>query len=324
MMGEYGKPGNTFSIRIEPDEDGFVGKECPNPDCRGYFKAVPGTGIADTPNCHCPYCGHTAPNDQFFTKEQIEYAQSVVVRGIMGDLQKRLKKLEFVQKPSHGFGIGVSLQVKTGSLPPIHYYREKRLETEVVCDSCTLRYSVYGVFAFCRDCGCHNSLQVLNKNLELVDKMLEVAADMETDMAKRLIENALEDCVSAFDGFGREICRIHAKQATDPPKAERVSFQNLDGARRQVNELFGFDIAVDETADEWEAAVRSFQKRHLLAHKMGVADQEYVKRTGDRTIVKGQRIVVTADEVRSIARLLAILAEDLMRQLSMTNGENAP
>ena len=30
---------------------------------------------------------------------------------------------------------------------PIRQYREKRLETEVVCDRCTLHYAIYGVFA---------------------------------------------------------------------------------------------------------------------------------------------------------------------------------
>ena len=29
----------------------------------------------------------------------------------------------------------------------IHHYREKELETEVVCERCSLRYAIYGVFA---------------------------------------------------------------------------------------------------------------------------------------------------------------------------------
>ena len=32
-----------------------------------------------------------------------------------------------------------------------------------------------------------------------------------------------------------------------------------------------------------------FQKRHLIAHKLGVADQEYVNRSGDRNAVPGGR-----------------------------------
>ena len=94
------------------------------------------------------------------------------------------------------------MKLKTGRQPPIHYYRERQLETEVVCTNCTLRYSVYGVFAYCPDCGQHNSVQILEKSLEVVGKMLEMATRAEKVLAERLIENALEDCVSTFDGLG--------------------------------------------------------------------------------------------------------------------------
>ena len=140
----------------------------------------------------------------------------------------------------------------------------------------------YGVFAFCPDCGLHNSLQILSKNLELAVKMLDMAATAEADLASRLIENALEDCVSAFDGFGREVCRVHARKSTDPAKAEKISFQNLEGARQNLSVLFNIDLAAGLASDEWKAAVQGFQKRHLFAHKMGVVDEEYIRRTGDK------------------------------------------
>ena len=80
-----------------------------------------------------------------------------------------------------------------------------------------VRYLYYriAVFAFCPDCGLHNSLQILSRNLELVGKMLAVATTVEADLGQALVENALEDCVSAFDGFGREICCIHADKSSD-------------------------------------------------------------------------------------------------------------
>jgi hypothetical protein len=201
------------------------------------------------------------------TKEQIEYAKSVVIRKITDAVHKDLKNLEFDHKPKGGFGIGISMKVKPGRPTPIHYYREKQLETEVVCINCTLRYSVYGVFAFCPDCGQHNSLQILDKNLEVVGKMLELAAGAERAVAERLIENALEDCVSAFDGFGRELCRIHANRARNPGKAEKTNFQNLEGARPAYLDLFGIDLSASLAAEEWRAAVAGFQKR-LVAHKL--------------------------------------------------------
>jgi hypothetical protein len=67
-------------------------------------------------------------------------------------------------------------------------------------------YAIYGVFGWCPDCGLHNSLQILTKNLELAKKELLLAKSADTELANHLIGDALENVVSAFDGFGREIC----------------------------------------------------------------------------------------------------------------------
>lgn len=301
--------GNSISIPIPADESGFTGCECPQPDCEGYFKVELGTGLkGEGLPCHCPYCGHAAGHDQFRTKEQIEYAKSVAMRRITDALHKDLKKLEFDHKPKGAFGIGISMKVKLGRPTPIHYYREKQLETEVVCANCTLRYSVYGVFAFCPDCGQHNSLQILDKNLEVVGKMLGLAMGAEKALAEKLIENAMEDCVSAFDGFGRELCQVHANKARNPARAEKISFQNLEGARTGFLDLFGIDMSADVAPEEWRAAVMAFRKRHLVAHKLSVVDQDYLTKTGDTCAVLGRKIGIDADEVKGLVRISSKLA----------------
>lgn len=315
-MDHLRRLGDKISVPIQPDEDGFTGRECPQTDCEGYFKIESGTGLkGESLPCHCPYCGHTAAHDHFWTEEQIEYARSVAMRQITDALHKDLKNLEFDHKPKGGFGIGISMKFKPGMPTPIHYYREKQLETEVVCSNCTLRYAVYGVFAFCPDCGQHNSVQILDKNLEVVGKMLELAATSEQELAARLIENALEDCVSAFDGFGREICRVHAKASTDPEKAGKVSFQNLEGAKQTMANLFGFDLAAGATEEEWVEAIRAFQKRHLLSHKMGVVDNEYVRKSDDAMAVIGRKVSISADEVRTLGQIVRKLGQYLSSEV---------
>jgi len=219
--------------------------------------------------------------------------------------------MEFETKPKGGFGIGISLKVQPRRPVPIHYYREKQLETEVVCSNCTLRYSVYGVFAFCPDCGQHNSLQILDKNLEVIGKMLDLATGAQKGVAERLIENALEDCVSAFDGFGREICRVHANVSTDSTKVDRVSFQNLVGAKQKVSALFSLDLAAGLTDDEWKVAVLAFQKRHVLSHNMGVIDTEYVRKSGDALAVVGRKVNIDAGEVRVLGKIISKLGRYL-------------
>lgn len=104
---------SQFSISIPPDEDGLIGRECPAPECESYFKIQPGTGLkGENLACRCPYCDHTAGQDKFFTKAQVEYAKSVVLNQVTGALLKDLKSLEFNHRPCGAFGIGISMKVR--------------------------------------------------------------------------------------------------------------------------------------------------------------------------------------------------------------------
>lgn len=314
-MSNLSRLPSQFSIAIPSDKDGLIGRECPVIECEGYFKIQPGTGLkGEKLPCHCPYCGHTGGQQEFFTKAQIEYAKSVVVNRVTGALLSDLKALEFNHRPTGGFGIGISMKVE-GRPHPIRYYREKKLETEVVCDQCTLRYMIYGVFGFCPDCGAHNSFQILGKNFDLVEKTLVVAEALEESLAQHWVSNALEDCVSAFDGFGRETCWVFAAKALDAVKADSISFQNISRARDKVREQFGLDFAATLAESDWAHVCRGFQKRHLLAHKMGVVDDEYIQKTGDRTAVVGRKCQVDVNEVRALVTSLRILGEKLFEAL---------
>jgi hypothetical protein len=303
-MSNVERLGNQISVPLTQDKDGYLGRECPVKTCLGYFKITPGTGLKGPAPCHCPYCGHSGEHNTFFTPEQIEYARSVAIRRITDAVHQDLKALEFEHKPQGAFGIGFSMKVTSSAPHPIRYYREKQLETEVVCDKCALRFAIYGVFGWCPDCGAHNSLQILSKNLELAKKELSLAASVETDLAEYLIGDALENVVSAFDGFGREICS---------QKGSDIRFQNMIAARRRVQETFAFDFADELSADAWITTCRIFQKRHLLAHKMGVIDDEYVQKANDSGAVVGCRVRVTQDEVSLAISLVETLGQRLFR-----------
>jgi hypothetical protein len=303
----------NVSITLPPDEKGMVGRECPK--CELVFNIKPGTGLkGEGLPCHCAYCGNIASHDHFFTKHQIEYAKSIAVRRITDEFHRELKRLEFNHPPKGPFGIGISMKVTTQPYP-IRYYRERELETEVMCDQCTLLYSIYGAFAFCPDCGSHNSLTILSKNLELADKMLVIAAGQGRELSDQLVGDALENVVSGFDGFGRELCRVAAANAINPTEAEDVRFQNLVRARSRVEKLFATDMAALLTTDEWNFACRCFQKRHLLAHKMGVVDEDYLHATNDPAGIVGRKIQIVPEEVKRLSAVVHQLAETLVSRL---------
>lgn len=300
-----------IQIQMPSDEDGLVGRECPKPDCLGYFKIKFGTGLkGENLPCHCPYCGHTEGQDHFWTQDQLEYAQSIMVnefsKALKADVQEWDREL---RRSTRNSFIKLSMEYK-GQSHPIYHYQEKQLETKVICDICTLEYAIYGLFAFCPDCDTHNSIQILKKNLELVTKLLALAdGERETELADLLIVKALETAVSTFDGFGRAYCDAHADQVANPDQARKISFQNLAKARTTFQTIFSKDIAQSLTGEEWNFALRCFQKRHLFAHKMGIVDDAYVKMTVDPGAIVGRKIQVSLDEIRELVLLLIRMGE---------------
>lgn len=306
--------GDYFSIPTVPDLNGYIGRECPAPSCEGYFKITPGTGLSSSPQMYCPYCGNGSDATRFATKAQVEYAKSVVLNQLTGALLKDLQALEFEHRPRGGFGIGISMKVE-GQPLPIRQYREDQLETEVVCDNCSLRYAIYGVFAFCPDCLAHNSHQILGKNLEVAEKVIALASGISGGLVDHLIGDALENAVAAFDGFGREACRVQSPKTPLPAKAPPLSFQNLEGVRKRIQVHYGFDLADGLPVQDWEFVTRCFQKRHLLSHRMGVVDQDYLDATNDPHAVLGRKIVITADEVTRLLGLLKDLGSYLLAHL---------
>jgi HJR/Mrr/RecB family endonuclease len=160
----------------------------------------------------------------------------------------------------------------------------------------------------------HNSFQILAKNIELAKKELALAEAVDKELADHLVGDALENLVSAFDGFGREVCR---------QKAADIHFQNLTGARRRVQEAFGFDFADALAAEDWERACRVFQKRHLLAHKMGVIDADYAQRANDPGAVAGRKIDIARDEVTWTIGLLEALGRSLFDGI-LPQGQRLP
>lgn len=312
-----GDLGDEVPVEIPLDDLGYLGRECPEEDCLGHFKVKPGTGLTgDDLDCHCPYCGHVASSQHFWTQDQIEYAKSVALQLISEAIQEDLKKLEFEHKPRGAFGIGISLKVEPGAPIPLHRYAEPRLETYVTCDHCSLDYAVYGVFAYCPDCGKHNSLQILANNLDLVRKQVTLAGELgDAELRRHLLEDALENCVSAFDGFGREAIASWLKaqpQLDETP----VSFQNLTGAATRLKTLFSLDFQAACDPADWERARVGFLRRHVLAHRAGVVDQRYIDESGDQDAVVGRRLVVDASSVETLATSVSALGGVLVALLA--------
>ncbi len=303
----------TIPIQFPLDEKGYFGRQCPI--CEGYFKIINGTGLKGEVPCHCPYCGHIDDHGKFMTNDQIKLIASIVENEIVQKiLLKPLKHLEF----QHG---GISLKIGVEHLSPIHYYRERKLETEVTCSNCSLQYSIYGAFAFCPDCGQANSFQIFKINLDVYGKLLGIASEMDAPISEKLIESALIGCVDAFDGFGREVCRIHS-ETDDTSSPARISMQNLNRAKRKIQKKYGIDISTLISNDQWKSVNRGFQKRHLISHRLGIIDQEYIDNSQDDEAIVGRKIVITVSEVQDLILIVGALAQNLLECFKRTRSSN--
>ena len=300
-----------FEITLKTDAEGYFGRACPAPICRRYFKVADGTGRLQASHGYCAYCGHYAESHEFATPDQLEYASSLVENEKLPDVEH---ELQAIADDINGMDLGGLLRIRAEvhiEQDPVHEYREQELETTVICNACSLRYAIYGVFAFCPDCGVHNSKQILGANLDLAEKKLGLCGAAPADLVPSLIEDALKWQVKAFDGFGREVCRVRA-MAVPSVDVSKVSFQNLGGARFNVREKLGFDFAVAVPRDDWEFAARCFQKRHVFDHRSGVVDQEYIDKTHDTTAVVGRKLALTMSEVQRLSGVLRTLGMALV------------
>ncbi len=57
-----------------------------------------------------------------------------------------------------------------------------------------------------------------------------------------------------------------------------------------------------------EDGYQAFQKRHLIAHKLSVVDQDYITETGATHAVVGRKMFIEADEIQGLAEIVNTLA----------------
>lgn len=89
---------DLFSIPLPPDEDGMIGRECPQSDCQPkYFKisssvkvdeSVSGKKEPSVDYLYCPYCGHRDSLQNFVTHDQLEWVKSMITRDTHRTIQK--------------------------------------------------------------------------------------------------------------------------------------------------------------------------------------------------------------------------------------------
>lgn len=175
------------------------------------------------------------PSD-FTTKEQVRYAKDHVVQELSNGLDRMFKDV-FKLGPSgrrtlnRGGMISMEITHKSSSQRPIRKPVEEQLRRDVICPSCGLDHSVYGLATWCADCGTDIFLTHIDAELAVIGKMLSDVPRRREILGERIVakdlENCLEDTVSIFEAVLKILTRrAFIKQEMTAEEIDQIFRQN--------------------------------------------------------------------------------------------------
>lgn len=303
----------ALEISLPTERDGRLSRACVDDECSpGAFKVKPGTGITEGHvRAFCPYCRREGAPPDFATREQIRYAQDLVVCEAEEGVQRMLKSaLGLDSSGRRNFGGGLFSMEMTVRSPPRRVVRrpaEDQIRRDVTCPHCGLEHTVFGLARWCPDCGKEIFLTHVEAEFNVIRKMIADVDRREDALGVRValrdLENGLEDVVSIFEAVMRQITRQRLQEnsmaAEEIERKMRLignAYQSINRAADNFRQTFGVDLLTACTGEERAHLQSVFEKRHPIAHNLGVVDRKYLGRVqvADR---EGREVLVTANEL---------------------------
>lgn len=306
------------------DKDGYFDRECPSQECTFQFK-VHEDDLRDKvrdDEVFCPFCGHTAPSDSWWTQQQLKHAKEAAIAQIEGRLSGAIKRDAQRwnrRQPKNEF---ISLTMNVDSrpqrvmLPPA---AAQPMELKISCPQCACRYAVIGTAYFCPACG-HNaadqmfeqSIGGIRKTLHSLDIIADATPDRDVaeNTKRQMIEYGLQSAVTAYQRYAEALYDRFPSLA----QPRRNAFQSLREGSDLWHAATGkrYEERLDD--NELQTLQKYFQQRHLLAHRQGLVDTDYLNKTGDTTYREGQRVVIKRSAVLNCLDLIEKLASAIMLQ----------
>jgi hypothetical protein len=290
----------SFTVTI-PTDGGFVGRECNEPSCRRYFQIH-----ADSVKTElsCPYCASTFPNDQLHTAAQAKHIRRQAEEQATEFVHSQVNKMFAGLARQFGSSGAVTFHPSTSryrAKPVTPAYREQKVDSELVCPSCSCRFQVFGIFGYCPGCREENML-IYEANISILRR--EITEDSGN---KRALRRAYTDLVSTFEIF----CRRKASRFPVPTK--KPSFQRMRDAREFFSTVAGVDIFAGLDASADLALRRVFGKRHLYQHSDGNIDARYVEAVPEDASLLGRAGELSLEEFNAGADALRRVLDALVQ-----------
>ena len=323
---------HQIPVSIMYDEDGYFDRQCPALECMFQFKVHGDDWHEKVSNkTVCPFCGHSADSDEWCTQEQTEHLGKVAIAHVnqrLGRAMRRDAARLNRRQPRDSF-ITITMKVEGGPqhvpLPPA---AAEPMRLRIECSHCRCRYAVIGSAFFCPACA-HNDAEVVFSHAiasirASIGAREEIRAaipdrDIAEDMVRSLVENGLQNAVTAFQRYAE----VLYSRLASAPKPRRNVFQNLaDGSRLWYNTT-GKQYSDYFIPAEMIELERAFQQRHLLSHTQGIVDHDYIANSGDTSHLPGQRLVIVDVAVRYYLDLIEKLATGILEATRASLGQSS-
>ena len=252
---------------------------------------------------YCPYCGKQFSETELYTSDQKKYILEAAKEEATVYAQKELQKIlkeTFGRSTSSNSGFSVSYKPgKINKRKVAPKYSERKVDSELLCPSCTTRFQVYGVFGFCPGCREENLL-IYDANWSIIKREVDDSKNPE-----RALRHAYGDFVSAFEIF----CDSKASKLT----TEKGNFQILFDTRRFFKRHLGVDILQDVSSNELLALRRVFQKRHAYTHTGGKITERYIKMIPEDSTLLNSQAQLSLEELELAAKGMRTALSTLVR-----------
>jgi hypothetical protein len=337
--GKSAEGHDLFSVPLEADEDGMLGRECPNEECQPkYFKMS--TSIPDEISkkgvefsqidVTCPYCGTIDNMQHFHTKSQIKWIKSIIFRDVTKTVQDMMGNVFKPVRPTPGGMFSISMTFKPGPLPSVRHYVEEKLRRNVACDKCGYTYAVYGISFHCPLCGEGNLLQHLKRSAEvikvLVDESERIGKEKGQEVGQQMVGNALEDVVGLFEAFLKHVYQYEVKRKFSKEEADAkikkigTTLQRLEGAETLFSKDLGFELFAECDEQDKSFLQDQFLKRHVLTHNLGLIDKKYIEKA-QAYEKQGAELEIKPDHVSKALDIAVGIVTSVIKRLGKTRKQ---
>ena len=258
----------------------------------------------------CPHSGHVANDEEFIHADDIEAVKKHVLwmaENDVGDWLGNLAK-EFNREMGKGSFITMKMEHKPRRLAKPLAIREDLLRS-LDCEICGRAYGVYALALFCPDCGAPNVSRHFRREIELVGKQTALADKLDEqgrkEIAYHIMGNAHEDVLTAFEATLKTVhaylVRTHLPERLNKltgKKAVGNAFQNVEHGK-EVFAKIGINPFDRLSQDEIDHIRLNIQKRHVLGHNLGMADEHYAHFAEDHE--PGETVTLIGEDIRRFA-----------------------